>query len=109
MRISVTTESIFVRPHFPFSLIGKDMDLIHEIPIRSVVDVKNVSVFGKGAIAVQFATPDGLRRIDLMLGHAAEFLSLVSRRINESGVPNQSTDPTFSSGTPGAGHQSRHP
>jgi hypothetical protein len=24
-------------------------------------------------------------------------------------LPNQSTDPTFSSGTPGAGHQARHP
>jgi len=30
-------------------------------------------------------------------------------RLARFAAPNQSTDPTFSSGTPGAGHQSRHP
>jgi hypothetical protein len=33
----------------------------------------------------------------------------VARYAAEHNLPNQSTDPTLASGTPGAGHQPRHP
>lgn len=81
MRISVTNKALFVRPHFPFSLMGFDADLIHAIPFTSVIDISEVSHGGASAIAVKFG--EG-QQLDLVLKRKAEFWAALSRCLEES-------------------------
>jgi hypothetical protein len=81
MRVSVTKAALFVRPHFPFSILGIDADLIHEIPFSAVTDVSEFSEGGVSGIAVQFGDD---RRVDIMLKRKTEFWSALSRSLENT-------------------------
>jgi len=93
MRISITKKALLVRPHFPFSLVGADSDLIHEIPLSAISDITQVAIAGTPAIAVRFATPVGECRVDLVLKRPMDFLSVLSsccqdrKELNRSPAP----------------------
>ena len=80
MRVSITKQALLVRPHFPFSLVGADADLIHEIPLTSVSDVREVSEGGVSAIAVFF----GDRRLDIVLKRRADFMGALSHQLRHA-------------------------
>jgi hypothetical protein len=81
MRISLTKAALLVRPHFPFSIVGVDADLIHEIPYSAVTDVSEFSEGGVSGIAVRFGDN---RRLDIMLKRETEFWSALSRSLENS-------------------------
>lgn len=78
MRISVTRRAVLVRPHFPFSLVGVDADLVHDIPLSAISELSLISEAGASAIAVRYSQSGSDRRIDLVLKSPERFLSVVS-------------------------------
>jgi len=75
MHVSVTKSALLVRPHFPFSLVGVDFDLVHTIPLRSIVELAELSPARDSPIVVRFG-PGG--RLDLVLKHKPEFWRALS-------------------------------
>ena len=84
MRISITKSALFIRPHFPFSLVGADADLVHEIPLSSVTDISESPEGSRPFITVRFGEN---RRVDLVLKRTAEFWTALNRCLaNEKGA-----------------------
>jgi hypothetical protein len=94
IHVSVTKSAVLIRPHFPVSLIGSDMDLVHDVPLTSISSVRLLSEQRVSAIAVEFSLPTGTRRVDLLLKRPAEFLAAVSRHIADRNRPNQPAEAT---------------
>lgn len=90
MRVSITLDTVLIRPHFPFSLVGADADLVHEIPIKKITDIRldpHARTFG---ITIDFDRDQGAGRIDVDLKRPAEFMATI-RELKKG--PNQLPEP----------------
>lgn len=78
MHVSITLDAVMIRPHFPFSLVGADSDLVHEIPIKKITDFRidpDAPTFG---LTLVFERGQDTGRIDLDLKRPAEFIATIA-------------------------------
>jgi len=77
MHVSITLDSVMIRPHFPFSLASEGSDLVHEIPIKKITDVRidpNAPAFG---VTLVFERDQGAGKVDLDLKRPADFIATI--------------------------------
>jgi hypothetical protein len=78
MHVSTTLDAVMIRPHFPFSLVGADSDLVLEIPIKKITDFRidpHAHTFG---VTLVFERDKGEGKVDLDLKQPADFIATIA-------------------------------
>lgn len=73
LKVMITRDSLFIRPFFPFLILGPDFDLVHNVPLGCIESVTpNNGAFQK-TLRIRFRLSDGSSRE----------LDIVSRKFGE--------------------------
>lgn len=86
LKVMITRDRLFIRPFFPFLILGPDIDLVHSIPLGCIESVTpNTAGFQK-TLRIRFHLSDATSRE----------LDIISRKFNE-------LESTLKAATPKAG------
>lgn len=85
LKVVLTHERLFVRPIFPFLILGPDFDLVHSVPLKDIESaVLNDRALIKN-LRIKFRLKGGKsREIEIMSRKAGQFESTISALL---GVP----------------------
>jgi hypothetical protein len=90
LKVTLTPDRLLIRPFFPFSILGPDFDLIHDIPLSAIEGFKTKQGFITRALEIRYRSPkDEPRGFDLMPKRSSEFRIALEAAIAASQEPNQ--------------------
>ncbi|HWA24105.1 MAG TPA: hypothetical protein VG734_00415 [Lacunisphaera sp.] len=79
LKIMITADRLFVRPIFPFLILGPDIDLVHSIPLGSIESATPQRGAFQSALRIKFRSTDSTTsEIDIMSKKFAEFEATLS-------------------------------
>lgn len=77
LRVTLTSDELWITPHFPFSAFGKTIDLDHRIELTDLINVERRR---KSVVRLEFVLSDEPTRIvELRLRKMDEFLAALTR------------------------------
>ena len=59
LKLMLTSDNLLITPVFPFSILGPELDLIHAIPIESIVSLDHDAAFFRKPLRIRFRNEDG--------------------------------------------------
>ena len=84
LKVMLTHDRLFIRPFFPFLILGPDIDLVHSIPLTNIESVGQKSGVFLKSIRIRFRMPDGeSREIDIMSKKTRQFEDALSEAIRK--------------------------
>lgn len=97
LKIMLTAERLYVRPIFPFQIVGPRFDLVHDIPLEAIVEVREESRFFGEVFCIRFRLPDGSEReLHLQPKQVREFRAALGvAREARSGIRSESPCPSM--------------
>jgi hypothetical protein len=93
LKIMLTREALWIRPFFPFLILGPDFDLVHVIPVPTIEKVEKRPGMILPTFRISFRLHDGsFREIDIASKKAREFETALSVAIETARQPNKTAD-----------------
>ena len=85
LRVFLTEDRLFVRPIFPFLILGPDFDLVHSVPLKNIDSVtRRDRAFLKG-LRIRFLMADGTaREIEILSRKAEQFERTLAALIGQT-------------------------
>jgi len=85
LRVVLTHERLFVRPAFPFLILGPDFDLVHSVPLKNIESAIRKDRTLMKQISIRFRLADGAtREIEITSKKSDQFESTLSALIGDS-------------------------
>jgi hypothetical protein len=79
LKVMLTAERFFVRPIFPFLILGPDLDLIHNVPLKHIESAFHRDGLLQRGIRIRFRLTDGsVREIDIISKKPDQFETALS-------------------------------
>jgi hypothetical protein len=95
LRLWITADRLYVRPFFPFSIVGPLYDLVHCIPLERIERLRTREGFMAKSIDVSFSLPDGTSRtLTIWPSSLQDFKDTLNAAIDKKTRPNQALQTT---------------
>lgn len=85
LRVVVTHERLFVRPVFPFLIMGPDFDLVHSVPLKQIESALRKDTAFRKCLRIKFRLAGGeSREIEIVSKQPDRFEGVILARIAQS-------------------------